>query len=531
MISKQNIFASSGQKTQGYSASDYVGGMSPNTIAMAEDVNSFGNTMDKELDVVCKEIAGVITSGILDKDGGEGASLNPADNSQLLGALRGMSNGFLQTGIMYDGSSITCPTQNGTTSIVFGGQIRIMFNEGGYFGNSASKMQIGTIAANTAWTITNAEDTGVRFLIATLSGGAVVLSTVNAVPGGDEGATKCYLGSFFVVNNNGTKQIQAGSWKFQPWLQNTPAINRESPTAQTKGGLLTPSTGTALNIGALEVKAEGINFSTNQAKPNIMSSAAGSYSYKFLYPGYDPAASASTSLDTTHLYNLTNASWDDISAKEGFIVMVPCIVPTGQTLMVPAMSAYDSNTGNYAAIFSTVDDATNAVYGLQYTSSLTDKTRERSIYLGYSIIVKIGSTDLTNANDYAIVGMVPQQLDGFTNAGGQTGGGVGQYVPMPTTTKGGTGVTALNVSMNTKTIITGNSNNINVTLPANDTNIVSQLEIQYLHSTGNGGLTLVAPTGMTIEWWNSAPTYADGKLYLIICEACGNKWMCGYLEK
>lgn len=211
--------------------------------------------------------------------------------------------------------------------------------------------------------------------------------------------------------------------------------------------------------------------------------------------------------------------------------MVPCVVPTGQTLLVPAMSAYDSNTGNYAAIFPSVDDATNAVYGLQYTSSATDKTRERAIYLGYSIVVKIGATDLTNPNNYAIVGMVPQELDGFTNAGGQTGGGVGQYVPMPVVTKGGASTTALTVRLNEKTIITGNSNNINVSLPSNQVGIVSQLEIEYAHSSGNGGITLVAPTGVTLAWWNTAPVFSDGKTYLIICEYVNNKWMCGYLEK
>ena len=534
MINKQNIFASSGQQTQGYSASDYVGGMIPNTIAMAEDVNSFGNTMDTDLSSVCKEVANVITNGVLDKDGGDGEALNAASFTQLLGALRAMSNGFLQTGIVYDGGSITCPTQDGVTSIKFGGQIRIMFNEGGYFGNSASKMQIGTIAANTSWTITNSEPIGARFLVATLSGGSVVLSSAASAPTGDSAADTCYLGSFFVVNNSGTKQIQADSWKFQPWLQNTPAIDRETPTAQTKGGLLTPSTGTALNIGSLQIKAEGINFDySNHQQPNVKDIAGGSFSYKFLYPGYDPTESDSTTLDTTHLYNLTNASWDDVSSSQAdkFMVMVPCVVPTGQTLMVPAMSAYDSNTGKYAAVFDTVDDATNAVYGLQYTSSSTDKTRERAIYLGYSIIVKIGATDLTNPNNYAIVGMVPQQLDGFTNAGGQTGGGVGQYVPMPVTTKGGVGVTALNVGLNEKTIITGNANNINVTLPSNSVGIVSQLEIEYAHASGNGGITLVAPTGSSLDWWNSAPSFAEGKVYLIICEYVNSKWMCGYLEK
>ena len=146
MINKQNIFASAGQQAQSYSASDYVTGLVPNTIAMAEDVNSFGNTIDTDLNSVCKEVANVITNGVIDKDGGDGSPLNSADNTQLLTSLRAMSNGFLQTGVMFNGTeNITIPTQNGNTSIVFGGQLRIMFNEGGYFGNSADKMHIGTI--------------------------------------------------------------------------------------------------------------------------------------------------------------------------------------------------------------------------------------------------------------------------------------------------------------------------------------------------------------------------------------------------
>lgn len=75
MINKQDIFASSGQQTQGYSSSDYAGGMIPNTIAMAEDVNSFGNKLDTDVNSVCKEVASVITSGVLDKDGGDGQVL------------------------------------------------------------------------------------------------------------------------------------------------------------------------------------------------------------------------------------------------------------------------------------------------------------------------------------------------------------------------------------------------------------------------------------------------------------------------
>lgn len=528
MINKQNIFASSGQQTQGYSASDYVGGMIPNTIAMAEDVNSFGNMLDTDVSSVCKEVANVVTNGVLDKDGGEGEALNAASFTQLLGALRAMSNGFVQTGIMYDGGSITCPTQSGVSSIVFGGQIRIMFNEGGYFGNSASKMQIGTIAANTSWTITNSEPIGARFLVATLSGGSVTLSSAASAPTGDAAADTCYLGSFFVVNNNGTKQIQADSWKFQPWLQNTPAIDRETPTAQTKGGLLTPSSGTSLNIGALDIKAEGINFDySNHQQPNVKKLSAGAFSYKFLYPGYDLSASAATSLDTTHLYNLTAGSWDDISSQTGFVVMVPCVAPTGQTLMVPAMSTRDTGTGKYAAIFASVEDATNAVYSLQYTlddptNPQADRTRARAIYLGYSIIVKVGATDLTDPNNFAIVGMVPAALEGFTYAGGQTGGGVGQYVPMPTTT---VDTNAFTAALNTKTIVTGRTAQVQITLPTPASGIVNQLEIEYTHVSGNGGVNFTN----TVWWGGNQPEITEGVTYLFICEYVAGGWKTGFL--
>lgn len=344
MINKQDIFASSGQQTQGYSSSDYAGGMIPNTIAMAEDVNSFGNKLDTDVNSVCKEVASVITSGVLDKDGGDGQVLNGASFTQLLTSLRAMANGFLQTGIMFDGSTITCPVQNGTTGIKFGGQLKIMFNEGGYFGNSASKMHIGTIASGTTWTITNSIPAGVNYLYAEMTGGVVTVKTTTTQKpiSGSDGASKCMLGSFFVIDNNGTKQVQANSWKFQPWLQNTPAIVRETPTAQTKGGLLTAKTGTTLSMGAVDIKAEGINFDySDHQTPNVLHlDATESFGYKFLYPNYDPSDDEVTTLDTEHIYNLTGSSWDTIPTYEvpKYMVMVPCIIPTGQTCMIPAMS-------------------------------------------------------------------------------------------------------------------------------------------------------------------------------------------------
>lgn len=532
MINKQDIFASSGQQTQGYSSSDYVGGMIPNTVAMAEDVNSFGNKLDTDVSSVCKEVANVITSGVLDKDGGDGQTLNSASFTQLLTALRAMSNGFLQTGIMFDGSTITCPVQNGTTGIKFGGQLKIMFNEGGYFGNSASKMHIGTIASGTTWTITNSVTAGAKFLVATLSGSTVVLSAENSVP--TVMSNKCLLGSFFVVINNGTSQVQTDSWKFHPWLQNTPAIVRETPTAQTKGGLLTANSGATLKMGPLDVKYEGINFDySNHQEPNVMKiPATDEFEYKFLYPGYNPSASAATTLDTTHIFNLTNNSWDDISSKSGmFMVMVPCIVPTGQTLMIPAMSDYNTLTGVYASLFDSVEDATNAVYNLKYTNpdaqTNPDRTRERAIYLGYSIVVKVGATDLTDPNNFAIVGMLPQALGGFTNAGGQTGGGTGAYIPMQTITWDTDAFTARD---NFKNIATARTNQIVVTMPSSSGSQVHQLEIQYTHSTGKGGIRLqTAVSGEVVKWWgDNEPDFEEGKTYLIICEYA-NGWKAGYL--
>lgn len=526
MINKQNIFASAGQQTQGYSTTDYVTGMIPDTIAMAEDVNSFGNKVDSDLYTVCQEIANVITNGVLDKDGGDGAPLNSADNTQLLTTLRAMPNGFSQTGIMYNGvDAITCPEQDGVTSIKFGGAMHIMFNEGGYFGNSASKMHIGTIAENTTWEVTNSVPVGVIYLYAYFSGGSVTIQYQQSVITGEEGSNKCLLGSAFIINNNGTKQIQENSWKFQPWLQNTPAIDRESPTAQTKGGLITANTGTQLNIGTLEIKAEGINFdSGSHQNPNIKKLDSGSFTYKFLYPGYDPSVSASTTLDTTHLYNLTNATWDDISAQAGkYMVLVPCVAPTGQTLLIPAMSYYNSSTGGYTNIFDTIEDATTAIYGLPYTSTSTDKTRERAIYLGYSMVVKIGATDLTDSRNYVTVGMIPQALDGFSYAGGQTGGGTGTYNPMPVYTWNTNSLTA---KTNYKNIITGRTATVVVTLPAQVLSVVNTIEIEYTHSSNYGGINIIdGTTNQPVVWWDQVDlNFVNGQTYLITCEWVNGKW-------
>lgn len=523
MINKQYKFASAGAQTTGWNDSMYQEGMHPNTIAMAEDVNSFGNQMDTDVYSVCKEVANVITNGVIDKDGGNGYTLNESNNAQLLTTMRDMSNGFMQTGIMFNGTeSITIPYQNGVTSIVFNG-LKIMFNEGGYFGNGAAKMQFATLTAT--FTVTNSVPLGVLYLYAKLSGGAVSIQYSQNLITGDQGTTYCFLGSCFIINNNGTRQIQSTSWKFQPWLQNTPAIVRESPTAQTKGGLITANSGRTLKMGKLEIKAEGINFDAgSHTQPNIKTIAAGNFTYKFLYPGYNPSASALSNLDTTHLYNLTAGTWDDVSSKNGYIVMVPCITPTGQTLVIPAMSTVSS--GNYLNIYNTIEEAETAIYTLPYTDTSTDKTRSRVIYLGFSMIVKIGATDLTDSKNFVTVGMLPQALTSFSYAGGQTGGSTGTYNPMPSYTWNQNSLTLTRSYLN---IITGRSANIQLTFPSPANGVFNEIEVQYAHASGQGGVTFVQGTAGNqnqYAWWDGvSPTLTNGVTYLFHFEHVNGKWM------
>lgn len=181
---------------------------------------------------------------------------------------------------------------------------------------------------------------------------------------------------------------------------------------------------------------------------------------------------------------------------------------------------------NYTSLFDSVADAANAVYNLEYSD---DKTRERAIYLGYSIVVKVGATDLTDPNNFAIVGMLPQALDGFTNSGGQTGGGTGAYIPMQVATFNDTSFTAKN---NYKNVASATSASpITVKMPSPTSGIVNQLEVEYVHSSSKGGLSVVDQDSQAITWWVDAPQYQGSRKYLIICEYVGGSWMAGYFEK
>ena len=68
------------------------------------------------------------------------------------------------------------------------------------------------------------------------------------------------------------------------------------------------------------------------------------YSTKKIWPGYDASVADSTTLDTTHIYNMTTHQVDDISDVDGYVALIPGIVgPTGQDVYLMAMSEIRDN--------------------------------------------------------------------------------------------------------------------------------------------------------------------------------------------
>lgn len=521
MITKDSVFASGGKLDADKTKVDFRTGMIPNTVAMAEDVNTYGNWSDRDLKVVCDEIVNALEGqGIVPNN-----SYVTGESTQLDSMIKTkIKNGFILTGLDYSTYDMP-PVQNGNT-ITFP-EMQIAFNTEVYYGNTQATILTVTIPAQTM----NANDTwkdGAYYIYAQRTGS---LSYQDTPVSAAEGDLKCFLGSVFVING----EFQANSWRFTPWLQMTAPTVRESPQASRKGGFLTPVGGLKLGIGTIQVMSEGINFGQNPQAPSIITfpaheTAEDPFTYKYMYPTYDPNTVETDEIDTTHLYNMTTGEWDDISDLGGkFICIVPCIVPSGQTLMVPAMSYQDGTT--YTSVFDTVEQARDAIFGLQYQRNrkMPDGTQgadvlSRAIYLGQTLIVKIGATDLTNPDNYANVGQVPEALADFSDATGQTGGGAGAYVPIPEITIDGTVFTA---DANRAYYVTGNeSQAVQVNLPPNVLpNIINEIEIKYKHEAGKQGIVFPA----NVAWWGSAPSWVVGAYYNIIFENIAGKWIGGYL--
>lgn len=518
MITKEDIFAQGSDKRDSDNVNTFRNGLVPNTVARAEEVNMAGFMADRDLYVVCQEITNLMRNyGIQPNN-----SYASGQQNQLTTLFSSIiSSGLFLTGV-YQPTFTNAPTQSGN-QITFP-EMDVVFNTGVFYGRTAASQKKAHISATNV-SATSAWATGVHFIYAKLpsqtSANAVIDHQTEPISAAD-GASKCMLGSVFVINGI----MQANSWKFQPWLQETSVDTRQSPTAYTKGGFVSASGNAGqLQMGSVEIRDEGINFGANQLSPNIITiPAKNPFTYKFLHPGYNPASSDLTTLDTTHIYNMTSGTWDNISSivsatNPKYMVMVPCVTPAGQTLMIPAMSYKSGAT--YEQLFDTQEAAVNSIFSLPYALGNTAK---RAIYLGQSLVVKVGATDLRDPLNLMSVGMVPQALAGFSSASGQAGGGITTYRPMPSITWSGyTNIVAQNNATN---VIIDPRTQVTVSMPATSSSVLNQLEIQY---TAQGGYLSFSTN---INWWSGvAPVFSSGTTYLIICEYINGQWYGGVLGK
>lgn len=529
MYRKTSVFASGSPDMAARSDAEYRQGMIPNTVAMAEDVNAYGMKSDEMNWTMSQELSNLIEAYGITLGSARVADPNNPANKMLLKLFKEkLSIGTYLTGV---GGTIPIITQSGNALTI--PELQIRFNENVYYSNTDDEMPVITIPAQTL-SATGSWANGVYYIYAT-SAGAIAAQTTPVL--GQDGATKCMLGSVFVYNG----AFQANSWKYQPWLQVSAVEDRESPTSYTKGGYVSAASASTLQMGSLEIRAEGIGVDSSIYTPNItLIQAKPTFTYKALYSGYNPGVSDISTIGGndsgdvgTHLYDMTNNTWVDAKAyaeasvSPKYMVIVPCITPAGQTLMIPAMSELDANN-NYTSVFDNPQDAEDAIFGLQYEG--LDTVASRVIYLGVSIVIRIPTTarplDLTNRDDMRVIGRVPQALGGFTSGAGQSGGGTGAYIPMKSYYFGPTytTVTPFNNAVNE---IEGNDTTaVAVSFPSPTANIMNQILIHYTHTATKMGLAFSG-----IKWWfDRVPSFQDGYTYEIIAEYVNGYWRLGYIE-
>lgn len=530
MYRKTSVFASGSSDIAPRSDTDYRQGMIPNTVAMAEDVNAYGLISDEMNWTMSQELSNLIEAYGITLGSARVADPNNAANKMLLKLFREkLSIGTYLTGV---GGAIPVITQSGNALTI--PELKIRFNNSVYYANTDDQMPVVTIPAQTL-SATGSWADGVYYVYAT-SAGAIATQTTPVL--GSDGATKCMLGSVFVYNGG----FQANSWKYQPWLQVSAVEDRESPAAYIKGGYITPASASTLQIGSLEIQAEGFGIDYSVNTPNIKTVISGTrtFTYKALYSGYNPGSQDLSTIGGndsgdvgTHLYDMTNNLWVDAKAyaeqsvSPKYMVIVPCITPAGQTLMIPAMSELDGNN-NYTSVFDSAQAAEDAIFGLQYEG--LDNVAARVIYLGMSLVIRIPTTnaplDLTNRDDLRVIGRVPQALGGFTSGAGQTGGGTGAYIPMKKYYFNDT-YTSVTPYNNAANEIEGNDTTaVAVTFPSPTAGIINQVLIHYAHTATKQGLTF-----SNVKWWfDRMPVFQSGYTYEIIAEYVNGYWRLGYIE-
>ena len=312
----------------------------------------------------------------------------------------------LLTQVVFDPNGpSTVPTVISQTGITFPA-FSVIFGSKVYYGKEIAdfvQIDVPSTTMNVA-----SGDNGVVFVYVDTSG-EIHQSMTPITP--ENSSVQCLLGSYFRISN----KIQTNSWKYTPWNGATSKDNRFATGGSVSGGLLTAKTTNTLARSSINVVLEGVNASTSIYNPNSVTySAESPYLTKELWPGYDPSALDSSTLDTTHIYNMTSHTVDDISSKTGFIILIPGIVtPTGQDVYLMAMSTKSGS--NYPQIYSNMNDAVDAIYG--YQVDLGNVTTRVS-WLGQVIVVKIGATDYTDPTQLQVIGQVPNVLGSYVSLPG-----------------------------------------------------------------------------------------------------------------
>lgn len=312
----------------------------------------------------------------------------------------------LLTQVVVDPSvPLVSPTVASSTTISFPA-FTVLFGKKVYYGKVIDDFEVVNVPSTTM-TVESGEDGAVFVFVDNT--GAIRQSLSSVTPGNS--SVQCMLGSYFRLNNT----IQEGSWKYTPWNGSTSKDSRFMNSSSISGGLLSVASANTLARGEVSIIYEGVNISTSLYLPNQISYEAESpYITKKMYPEYNPSDIDTSTIDTTHIYNITNETVDDISDEEGYIILIPGIVaPTGQDVYLMAQSPYTSST--YTQIYESMEAAEAALYGLELEFG---NVASRVAWLGQSIIVKIGADNFNDKNQIRIVGDVPSIIKAYASMSG-----------------------------------------------------------------------------------------------------------------
>ena len=219
------------------------------------------------------------------------------------------------TQVVFDKNTpVPTPTEITSTTITFPA-FNVIFDDQVYYGKKIADFNKVSVPT-TVMTVDTGED-GAVFVYVDNQG--EIHQSLNKITPGNS-STQCLLGSYFRLNN----QIQSGSWAYTPWNGSTSKDTRFGGNGSLSGGLLRSVTANTLSRGAISVLLEGVNASTSIYMPNNKEYAAKNpYITKKMWPGYDASDVESSTFDTTHIYNITDETVDDISEIPGFIVLIP----------------------------------------------------------------------------------------------------------------------------------------------------------------------------------------------------------------